>query len=239
MKKRLYFWPLCLLMSWFQASAEQQSVILGASLFPPSAYIDKSTGECVGENIDVATRVLSQYNIKLEVVCALPIRMYRMVENAEVDFTVNVKLTRALEPHVEFIEPPLKQLVINLYRFGENTDYKTISAIRGFDYNGTRRKLVDQKYRFVDLPTAESALQLFLKRRSDALISYQSNVIHIKQQNGIVFPDTITAMPLLKVNAYFGVAKGSAKFDLIKRVFTEYAEKHGLEYFVPPKAQKL
>lgn len=201
-------------------------------MFPPSAYIDKKTGKCVGENIDIARKILSHYNIKLNVVCALPIRMYRLVENAEVDFTVNVKLTTALRPHVEFVDPPLKRLVINLYHYGTDSEFKTISAIRGFDYNGTRRKLTDQDYRFIDLPTAESAIQLFLKRRSDALISYQSNVVHIKQQNAIVFPEDVTASPLLEVNAYFAIAKGSAKFDLLKYLLNDYAEQHNLEYFV-------
>lgn len=233
MKKRLCVFCICLLIILPQAFAEQQVVTLGASLFPPSAYIDKNTGKCVGENIDVTSKILIQYNIKLEVVCALPIRMYRLVENSEVDFTVNVKLTRALKPHVEFVEPPLKPLVINLYRYGTKGEFKTIAAIRGFDYNGGRQKLVDQNYEFIDLPTAESALQMFLKGRSDALISYQSNVVHIKRQNAIVFPKEVSITPLLKVDAHYAIAKGSANFDLLWRVLNDYAEKHNVAYFVP------
>ncbi|MCC2616166.1 transporter substrate-binding domain-containing protein [Aestuariibacter halophilus] len=232
MKKRLSIVCVCLLSMMSQAFAEQQTVTLGASLFPPSAYINKSTGQCVGENIDVARKVLSDYNIKLEVVCALPIRMYRLVEHAEVDFTVNVKHTRALKPHVAFVEPPLKQLVINLYRHGNVKEVTTIAAIRGFDYDGTRNQLIEQNYRFIDLPTAEAALQLFMKGRSDALISYQSNVLHIKQQNGIVFPAEITASKLHDVNAYFAIAKGSKHFDLLMHAFNDYAEQHQLAYFV-------
>tara|TARA_R110000868_G_scaffold144619_1_gene363912 strand:+ start:262 stop:1032 length:771 start_codon:yes stop_codon:yes gene_type:complete len=235
MKKRLYVLFICMSIIWPQANAEQQTVILGASLFPPSAYIDKSTGKCVGENIDVTSKILAHYNIKLEVVCTLPARMYLLVKNSEVDFTVNVKSTRALSPYVEYVAPPLKKLVINLYRYGTNSEFKTISAIRGFDYNGSRQKFVDRNYQFVDLPTAESALQLFLKRRSDALISYQSNVTHLKQQNAITFPKEITVTPLLEVNAYYGITKGSANFDLLRHVLKDYAEQHNLEYFVPQK----
>ena len=237
MKKHLYVLYIFMLLIWQQSYAEQQSVTLGASLFPPSAYIDKNTGKCVGENIDVTRKILSHYDIKLEVVCTLPARMYRLVKNSEVDFTVNVKSTRALSPYVEFIEPPLKKLVVNLYHYGTNNKLKTVSAVRGFDYNGSRQKLIDQNYRFVDLPTPESALQLFLKRRIDALISYQSNVVHLKQQNAIEFPKEVTVTPLINVNAYYGIAKGSAHFDLLQYVLNDYARKHNLEYFVPQVAE--
>lgn len=235
---RLYVLFSCLLISWPQAFAEQKTVTFGAALFPPSAYIDKSTGKCVGENIDVTSKILAHYNIKLEIVCALPIRMYRLVENAEVDFTVNVKLTRALRPHVEFVEPPLKQLVINLYRYDTKSEFKTISAIRGFDYQGSRKEFVDQNYQFIDLPTAVSALQLFLKRRSDALISYQSNVLHLQRQNSMMLPKDVTITPLRKVDAHYAIAKGSANFDLLWHVLTDYAEQHNLAYFVPHAVSK-
>lgn len=223
---------ICMSIISTQAYAEQQSVTLGASLFPPSAYIDKSTGKCVGENIDVTSKILAHYNVKLEVICTLPARMYLLVKNLEVDFTVNVKSTRALSPYVEFVEPPLKKLFINLYRYDTDSKFKTISAIRGFDYNGIRQKLVDQNYQFVDLPTAEAALQLFLKGRSDALISYQSNVAHLKQQNSMVFPKEMSVTTQLEVNAYYGITKGSAKFDLLKHILSDYAKQHNLEYFV-------
>jgi polar amino acid transport system substrate-binding protein len=236
MKKRLYVLYICMSIIWPQAYAGQKSVTLGASLFPPSAYIDKSTGKCVGENIDVTSKILAHYNIKLEVVCTLPARMYILVKNSEVDFTINPKSTKALSPYVKFVEPPFKKLVINLYRYDTNSEFKTISAILGFDYNGMRQKLVDQNYQFVDLPTAESALQLFLKRRSDALVSYQSNVDHLKRQNAIMFSKEITVTPLLEVNAYYGITKGSANFDLLWHVLNDYAEQHSLEYFVPQKA---
>lgn len=236
MKKRLNILYICMSIIWPQAYAGQQSVTLGASLFPPSAYIDKSTGKCVGENIDVTSKILAHYNIKLEVVCTLPARMYLLVKNSEVDFTINPKSTKALSPYVKFVAPPFKKLVINLYRYDTNSEFRTISAILGFDYNGMRQKLVDQNYQFVDLPTAESALQLFLKRRSDALVSYQSNVDHLKQQNAIIFPKEITITPLLEVNAYYGITKDSANFDLLWHVLNDYAEQHSLEYFVPPKA---
>ena len=222
---------------WPQAYAEQQVVTLGASLFPPSAYIDKSTSKCIGENIDVTTKILAHYNIKLEVVCTLPARMYLLVKNSEVDFTINVKSTRALSPYVEFVDPPFKKLVINLYRYDTNKEFKTISAIRGFDYNGSRQTLADQNYEFFDLPTAESALQIFLMRRSDALVSYQSNVSHLTLQKAMALPKEVTVTPLLEVNAYYGITKGSANFDLLRHVLNDYAQQHNLEYFVPQNAE--
>lgn len=232
MKCGLFLASLCLLAFLPEAKAKQESVTLGASLFPPSAYIDPKSGKCVGENIDVATEILSHYDIKLNVVCTLPARMYRLVKNAEVDFTVNVKTTKVLKPYVEFIEPPLKELVINVYQYNDS-NVKTISAVRNFDYNGVRKRLVDEHYRFVDLPTSEAALQMFLKRRVEALISYQSNVKHFSEQNALIFPADVIVTPQLKVNAHFGIASGSEHFELLKAVFSDYAEKRQLTYFVP------
>ncbi|WP_051275347.1 hypothetical protein [Aestuariibacter salexigens] len=163
--------------------------------------------------------------------------MYRLVEHADVDFTVNVKDTRALAPQVEFIEPPLKQLVINLYRAGGKDSFTSIAAIRNFDYNGSRQELVGEHYKFIDLPTAESALQFFLKGRSDALISYQSNVKHLQKYNALMFADNVTITPIRRVNAYFGIAKGSEHFELLKQVFTDYAEQNDLKYFVQVMAE--
>ncbi len=234
MKLRLcVLFSYCFLFNSSQALSEQQTITFGAALFPPSAYFDNTTGQCIGENIDVTKKIMAQYNVKLEIVCALPIRMYRLVEHAEVDFTVNVKSTRALKPYVEFIDPPLKQLVINLYRYGRNSEFKNIAAIRGFDYHGIRQQFVDQKYAFIDLPTAQSALQIFLKRRSDGLISYQSNIGHLQKQITLRFPSEITVTPLLKVDAFYAISKGSEKFDLVKFILNDYAQKHNLSYFVP------
>ena len=213
------------------ASATEQRVTLGSVLFPPNTQFDEATGECIGENIDVTRAILASYEVQLDVVCALPIRMYRMIQNSEVDFTVNIKTTRALKPYVEFIDPPYDQLVLNLYKYSSSSQTKTISAIRGFDYNGYRQKYMDQNYEFIDLPTAVSAIQVFLKQRSDALISYQSNVVYLQRNNAMVFPKEVIITPLIKVDTHYAIARGSPHFDLLWGVFNDYASKNNLTYF--------
>ena len=58
---------------------------------------------------------------------------------------------------------------------------------------------------------------------------------HLKQQKAITFPKEITVTPLLEVNAYYAITKGSENFDLLLHVLSDYAEQHNLEYFVPQK----
>ena len=50
-------------------------------MFSPIAYIDKSTGKCVGENIEAIHKIFAQYNVKLEGVCSIGELNYRGLPN--------------------------------------------------------------------------------------------------------------------------------------------------------------
>ena len=62
-------------------------------------------------------------------------------------------------------------------------------------------------------------------------------MVYLQQQNGLVFPEEVTITRINTVDAYYAIAKGSAKFELLRHVLKDYARQHKLTYFVPPAAQ--
>lgn len=57
---------------------------MGVFLIPPDITIDEKTKKCVGREINVTRRILSEYGINLSVVCAPAMRIYRMIEDGTV-----------------------------------------------------------------------------------------------------------------------------------------------------------
>lgn len=225
----ILFLVICHLGS--DVNAEQKRVTLGTILFPPNIQIDQSSGKCVGKNIDVTRQILSGYQIELDVVCASPMRIYKLLARSEVDFTINIKSTRALKDSVYFVERPYRQLVLNLYRYRSAQGFKSVSAIRGFDYNGYRQQYKDMGIEFLDLPNAVSAIQVFVKQQSDALLSYQSPVLFFQRNDKLGFPEEVSVTPLLKIDTHYAIAKKSDNFELIRSALNDYAQRRDFSYF--------
>lgn len=206
-------------------------VTMGMVLFPPYVTIDEKTKECVGDIITVSRELLLKYDIKFRVICASPLRIYRMIENAEIDFTVNIKSTEALTKHVLFSDIPYRNIRLNLYTHNEPNHRKTISAVRGFDYQGYRQKFNEEGFEFIDLPNTISAIQVFMKGRSDYMLSYEAPVQEYILTNNIIVKSTDTITPLLEIGTYYAVAKHSQHLDDLLQAFSDYAVKHRAQYF--------
>ena len=144
----------------------EQKVTMGLVVFPPYSILEEQTNKCVGRFIEITKKILTDYSIQLGAVCAPPARLFRLLEKAEIDFTINIKSTVALPKNVDFVEPPFSTLQLDLYSHKQNKLDNSVAAIRGYSYHGFRAKLVDQHYKFFDLPNSISAIQLFLKKRS-------------------------------------------------------------------------
>jgi polar amino acid transport system substrate-binding protein len=145
-------------------------------VFPPDSRLDEVTQKCIGAFIDVTEKIMAEYTIKLDVICAPPIRIYKLLENADIDFTINIESTEALPDDHVFVETPYQTLYLDLYTHNKLTSIKEVAAIRGFGYHGYRNKMLANGYTFFDLPTSISAIQVFLKKRSRHLISYRAPV---------------------------------------------------------------
>lgn len=164
-----------------------ESVTLGTLVFPPHTLIDEQINECVGDFISITKKILSEYDINVDVVCSPSVRVYRLLKNADINFTINVKSTKALPKDIIFVDTPFGTLNLELYAHNSVDSTKSVAAIRGFSYHDYRNKLKLQGYEFIDLPTSISAIQLFLKKRSSHLIFYRSPVDYYIQEKKIKY----------------------------------------------------
>jgi polar amino acid transport system substrate-binding protein len=222
---------LFLLLLFSPSIAAKQEVTLGVVLFEPFSMIDSETNECIGEAINITKRILSEYNVDVEVVCANASRIYKLIENAEVDFSINVKTTNALANNVEFIDQPFTNLRLNLYSRISDSKQRTVAAIRGFDYNGHRLNLTQEGYEFIDLPNALSAARLFDLKRAENLISYAGPVEYYVKNKILTLDNNILIIPLGSITTHYAIAKKSPQIRLLKKVLNDYAKKHSFEYF--------
>ena len=218
-----------------QAEAE---LTMGVVLFPPDVTIDEKTKECVGSAITATRDLLFEFGVKVHVVCAPPQRIIRLLQNKEIDFTISVRSDEILSKHVVYSEIPFRKVKVNLYIRNELKQFKTISAVRGFEYQGYREKFSQEGMEFIDLPNSVSAIQFFLKGRSEAMISYEAPVQSYMKTNQIVMQDTYTITVLQEANLYYSVAKHSPHLNELLHAFRDYAVKHQAQHYTSAQQHK-
>jgi polar amino acid transport system substrate-binding protein len=210
----------------------ETEVTMGVVVFPPDVILDEKTNECLGSNITITRELLLEFGIKFHVVCAPPQRIIRLLQSGEIDFTISIKSVEAINKHVVYSDIPIRKIRLNLYSHNESNNSQTISAVRGFEYQGYRKKFSEQGLEFIDLPNIDSAIRVFLKGRSEAMISYESPVQNYMDTNNIARLDTYSITPLLEIDAYYSVAKRSPHRKELIQAFRGYAVKHKAQNFV-------
>lgn len=155
-----------------------RAVRIGIHNFPPDFVVSKDGNSCGGSGFEFLSRILQQAELTLEPVCVTPARMYILLDHNDIDFSINIKSTKALvdvsHPPV-FAEPPYMMLQLVVYSHSRRASAVhdgSIAMIRGFDYQGERQKLSNAGLRPTDLPDAVSAIEMFLKGRTEHLITY-------------------------------------------------------------------
>ena len=184
---------------------------MGVILFPSDVTLDEKTEECVGKNITATRELLLKYDIRGHVLCVPPSKLIRMIENAEVDFTISIKSNEAMTKHVVFSDIPFRKVILNIYTHNQSNQRKIISAVRGFDYQGQRQKISQKGFEFINFPNTISAIPVFLKGRSDYMLSYESPVQNYLLTNNITTKVSDSITPLLEIGTYYGIAKGSVR----------------------------
>ena len=212
-------------------SNAKQTVTLGTLVFPPMARVDQQSNKCVGHFVTITKKILAAYAINIDVICAPPIRIYRLLENAKVDFTINIKSTKAMPKDMVFVDTPFSTLSLDLYAHKDTVLTRSVAAIRGFSYHGFREELTAQGYEFFDLPTSISAIQLFLKKRTSHLISYRSPVDYYIQEKKLNLKDNVIIKPLVDVPTYYAISGNSPHLEKLQAAFNDYASKHQLSFF--------
>lgn len=206
---------------------------LGVHNFPPY-FVVVDNEHCGGEAVEFSRNLLQNSDIKLTTVCATPARLYKMLQNGEVDLTINIKQTKALPDNVSFVATPYAQLSLVLLTHGAavaRENHPTIAAIRGFDYHGQRQVLGDKGYSFIDLPDSISAVEMFIKGRSSALLTYEAPFNYYLQQHNLAFEKHYQCQLLEHIDAYYVVSGQSAHKAYIQQQLSQYAAEKQLSYF--------
>ncbi len=218
--------------------APLKQVTFGAVVFPPYVTKDAHTQTCSGEAITTTREILVDYGLSLQVVCASALRIFRLMETAEVDLTVNVKSTRAMPPGTLFSGQPFTRLFVDLYTHQADTGPDSVAAIRGYDYHGYRQDLERRGFSFVDLPDGLDAVEMFLKGRTKHLISYRGPFVHRLSMLTDAGPKDISRLPLASVDSYYAISANSPYKDMLLQVFSEHASTSQLTYFYPVAQSK-
>jgi polar amino acid transport system substrate-binding protein len=223
-----------LLLQSCTAVVASKEIQFGVHHFPPYIFVD-AEGNCSGQAIELTRKILEQGNIKVTLVCAAPARLYKLLQTGEVDMTINIKHTKALPDDVSFVSPPYAQLALVLLTHGAavaRETQPTIAAIRSFDYHGQRQVLSEQGYRFIDLPDSISAVELFVKGRSSALLTYEAPFMSYMQQHGLPFAKHYKRTLLETIDTHYVISGQSQHQDYIRQTIQHYAAAQQLDYFV-------
>jgi polar amino acid transport system substrate-binding protein len=197
---------------------DDNTVVLGVVEFPPLVIKDDEGFSCHGDAVTISRTILELAGYKVEVECPPPARLFERVRKGDIDLTVNVKGTKALDNNVTFVEKPFSYLSIVLMTNSGLSGQKTVAAIRGYDYVGLRQELVDDGYTFFDMPNSTDAIQLFQFGRTTHLATYEAPYLyHIER-----VPDNISDVAVSMrrdIPTFFAISNNSARKDeLLKKL---------------------
>lgn len=224
---------LCFILLFCTSASIADEIRLGVHNFPPY-FVMTDHDNCAGEAVELTRSILQSADITVTAVCATPARLYKLLQSGEVDLTINIKHTQALPDNVSFIAPPYVQLSLILLTHGAavaREKQPTIAAIRGFDYHGQRQVLTGKGYSFIDLPDSISAVEMFIKGRSSALLTYEAPFNYYLQQHNLPFEKHYQCQVLEDIDAFYVVSEQSAHKAYIDNKLTQHALDEQLSYF--------
>jgi len=214
-------------------AAARPGLRMGIHNFPPDFVVSTDGKSCAGEGYLLAKKIFTQAGFDLTAICTTPARMYVLLEQGEVDFSINVKTTAAISKAHQFIEPAYMAMQLMLYSHPLSSTApqdKTVAAIRAFDYLGQRQQLIQQGYQLVDMPDSISAVQLFLHQRTQHLISYQGPFVAFSSTQATNVMSGLKQKKLAEIDAYFVVSAASAHRQQIIEIVQLYAKTHSCIY---------
>ncbi|MFT7259728.1 MAG: polar amino acid transport system substrate-binding protein [Glaciecola sp.] len=207
-------------------AGEAITINFGVTVFKPYSSIDESTGQCVGSAFEITKKLLEPYNIKINFSCAAPARVYRSLSTGTVDLSLNIKSTLALQNKVTFTTIPFEVLILNFYT---NPDIRLvgnkIASIRGYDYSGFRKTLIQKGFEFVDVANAEDAIRIFANKRTKYLLSYEgplnAYVENEKDKAELLTLNSAQSELLTAIPTYYAIGRASPHHDLLVKVFEQ------------------
>ena len=186
----------------------EKVITLGVVEFPPLVIKHVKDDSCYGEAIDVTSKILRELDYIVNVECIPPVRLFARVKTGHVDLTINVRGTLALDDNVTFVSKPFINLSIILAQNPRFNSDKVVSAIRGYDYFGERKRLKEEGFTFFDAANSTDAIRMFLMQRTSHLISYKQPYLYYLNN----FSNTSISSDLserLTIPSYLAVSKTS------------------------------
>jgi polar amino acid transport system substrate-binding protein len=214
---------------------EAISIQFGLSSFKPYSTQDPETGTCTGLAVDATKYLLESAQVTVNTSCVAPARLFRSISSGIIDLSINVKSTKSLENKVTFTKKPFDALVLNFYSNEERGNLENkVAAIRGYDYNGYRAKLVAQGYEFIEVPNGVDAIRLFTNRRTQHLLSYGgpfADYLEDKEaKRGTLEPIKITSELLASIPTHYAISKASRHHDALVEMFDKIDSESDSEY---------
>lgn len=221
----------------------KRAIRMGVHNFPPELYMQQHHGEperCGGPGVEQMAHILATAQLTLESVCVTPARMYLLLQNGEIDLSINIKSTKALQQNKQqpahlFANPAYMDLQLMLYshnRRSQAPDNDSVAAIRGFDYQGQRQLLTARGFSFMDVSDATNAIELFLHFRTEHLISYSAPFDSYLAEKAHTMtppalnPATWQSSKLATVPAFYVISAKSPQRDLLLQTIENYAKAH-------------
>lgn len=226
-----------------RALTSAKQIRMGVHNFPPEFYLQEPDGApavCGGPGVEQTARILATAELALVPVCVTPARMYLLLQSGDIDLSINVKSTKALQAgpnqsEHHFAQPPYMDLELMLYSHSRTSQAPTdnsVAAIRGFDYQGQRQALNARGYRLMDVSDATGAIDLFLHFRTEHLISYRAPFdSYLANQAAVPDASRWRASKLSTVPAYYVISAKSPHADLLLQTFEHYAKRHQCRQF--------
>jgi polar amino acid transport system substrate-binding protein len=221
------------------SSKGEQTLTVGADIFPPGVIVDPETGHCSGYFIDSVSKIFSESNFNLDFICTSPSIIFRMLDKGKIDLIVNIKTNVQLDGLVTFVGPPYRDINISLFNHQDDKLLKTISAVKGYHYNGQRKRLQEKGFEFYDLPDTASALRFFMKKRSTYLLSYRASINYLFNKNVASFEHSIVEKKISTLDSHFAISNKSVMFEQIKSALHSYAIKNESKYYLDDDTRKL
>lgn len=211
---------LALLVSHSSAATEPRTLDAGYLDFPPFKYTDDQ-GQAAGPWVTITETLAHEAGFRLNWI-ELPIsRVYRALQQGELDLWPGIAAIPELQPHV--LESEATPLVLSLSAFhtADQPGVDSIQAlqgqelilIRGFTYLGWLDSLVDDGQTSVSrAPNHDAALQMLQMERGNYLVDYDEPALATQRAADV---DAIVQSPLIQVRGSFIVSRYSDEADAI------------------------
>jgi hypothetical protein len=228
-----YFKCLWLLLLANVVYADPTLLRMGIHNFPPDFVVSADGKVCGGPGLEQTRRIFAGQQVKIEAVCVAPARMYLLLDSGAVDFSINIKSTKAIAAQHEFINPAYSQLQLVMYSHKAASTAprdNSVALIRGFDYQGQRAALNQRGFVMVDLPDSVSASELFLHQRSQHLLTYDGPFRAYVQAKNAALLSQFDRRALSSIDTFYVLSGSSPHGKLMRDTIISYAQRHQCNY---------